>query len=713
LILKSRQTAAYDEGLGMLEQFGLRVHLAIIFAITTALLGVTFGIVVGESVSGEMERRIASGLAEVADETGTDIDQEVSARANDLNTAAAALGSQSPEVRAASRQGWVDALQASSGHYAWVAMASLDGRVESASPTAPAVGEDVSRQPWFDKGRNRVEVIDEAADLPAGSTRPGVVIAVPLRDRDGRVIGVVAAQLGRAWAEWLSAQIPHGENDLTDVDVFVTDSLGRPILGPGPLALAQLPAELPSPGGEGTVVRNGLTWADGFQYLTVATARLTARPNSGLGWRVVARREARQAMAPALAIRDRIFAIGGILAVLGAAVGGILAHRIARPLGNLADAAARIRAGELGVQMPQIRYFREVSVLSSALNSMVTSLRRNEARLAVLNAGLERRVAERTAEIVRAHDQLVDREGKLGAVIETAIDGVMIIDANGLIETFNRACEQIFGWQADEIIGQSVMLLVPEDVLDLQHRQPSGAGAESQRLLDGVVGQTRTVQGVRLDGALFPLEVALSQTDHAGKVVYVAILRDITAEVAARERMFTLATQDGLTGLRNRRYFMEGAEAEFARGRRHQRSLALLIIDADHFKQVNDTFGHNAGDAVLRRLAEMCRVNLREIDLIGRIGGEEFAIAMPEADLDAARTAAERIRSCLADQTVMVDGEGVRFTVSVGIAMAEERDNSIDDLMRRADQALYQAKHAGRNRVAAAIRAPRLINNAK
>jgi diguanylate cyclase (GGDEF)-like protein/PAS domain S-box-containing protein len=695
----------------MLEKFGLRVHLAIIFAITTALLGLTFGVVVGKSVSSEMEHRIANGLAEMADELGSMIDHEVSARTNDLATAAAGLGSQSPAVRAASRQGWVDALQASPGHYAWVAVGSLEGRIETASPTAPAVGEDISRQPWFDKGRNGMVVIDEAADLPAGSTRPGVVIAVPVRDRNGHVVGVLAAQLGRAWAEWLSGQIPYDEGEMTNVDVYVTDSLGRPILGPGPLALVQLPPQLPAPGSGDAVVHDRLTWPDGSQYLTVATSRLTMNPRSGLGWRVVARREARQAMAPALALRDRVFTIGAALAVLGAALGGILAHRIARPLGNLADAAARIRSGELGVQMPDIRYFREVAVLSSALSSMVSSLRRNEARLAVVNAGLERRVAERTAEIGRALDQLVDREGKLSAVIDTAIDGVMIIDQNGLVETFNRACEHIFGWQAEEIIGQSVALLVPDEAF--HRRATTEAGVLPQPLLDGVVGQTRTVQGMRLDGGRFPLEVALSRSDHGGKAVYVAILRDITAEVAARERMFTLATQDGLTGVRNRRYFMEGAEAEFARARRHQRSVALLILDADHFKQVNDTFGHNAGDAVLRRLAEVCRANLREIDVIGRIGGEEFAIAMPETDLDAARAAAERIRSRLSEQIVMVDGESVRFTVSVGIAMAEDRDNSIDDLMRRADQALYQAKHAGRNRVAAAVRAPRLINNAQ
>jgi diguanylate cyclase (GGDEF)-like protein len=162
-----------------------------------------------------------------------------------------------------------------------------------------------------------------------------------------------------------------------------------------------------------------------------------------------------------------------------------------------------------------------------------------------------------------------------------------------------------------------------------------------------------------------------------------------------------LASTDALTGLTNRRSFLEIAERELARSRRYGSPLALVLVDLDHFKHVNDRFGHLAGDQVLIGAAHALAGGLRDVDVIARHGGEEFAILLPQTELAGAREVAERSARKLAETTILVDStEPVHVTASMGVAStAGSRATSLDDLLRRADAALYAAKRAGRDRV--------------
>lgn len=169
--------------------------------------------------------------------------------------------------------------------------------------------------------------------------------------------------------------------------------------------------------------------------------------------------------------------------------------------------------------------------------------------------------------------------------------------------------------------------------------------------------------------------------------------------------MFTilrrLANTDSLTGLYNRRHFFELAEHEFERAQRYDRPLSVIILDVDEFKQVNDTHGHIAGDRVLQVLAKLCQANLREADLLGRYGGEEFVALLPESDLVVARRVVERLRQQVAHTAVDIDEGVVSITISVGVAARDESCPDVETLLDCADRALYAAKHAGRNRVSA------------
>ena len=163
-----------------------------------------------------------------------------------------------------------------------------------------------------------------------------------------------------------------------------------------------------------------------------------------------------------------------------------------------------------------------------------------------------------------------------------------------------------------------------------------------------------------------------------------------------------LATTDGLTRLYNRRTFLQRAENEFERSRRYQRPLSVLMLDVDHFKTVNDSHGHEVGDRVLRVLADECRKSLRQQDVLGRYGGEEFVAFLPETSSAVALEVAERLRKCVENLRVPVDRESIRVTLSIGIATVRDRDRDISALIIFADQALYEAKQQGRNRVVVA-----------
>ncbi|CAA6605477.1 putative Response regulator PleD [Rhodospirillaceae bacterium LM-1] len=191
-----------------------------------------------------------------------------------------------------------------------------------------------------------------------------------------------------------------------------------------------------------------------------------------------------------------------------------------------------------------------------------------------------------------------------------------------------------------------------------------------------------------------------------GFVVLLALsllaLRAHLTVVRQREDMRKLATTDVLTGIANRRHFMDVGQHEFARAKRHDRPLAVLMLDIDRFKSINDRWGHPTGDRVIQKLAELLGVVARALDTSGRLGGEEFAVLLPETDASGACVIAERLRGIVEEsQVAVIDGDfTLNFTVSIGIAVLHD-DATFEILLQRGDKALYQAKEGGRNRVVA------------
>lgn len=193
--------------------------------------------------------------------------------------------------------------------------------------------------------------------------------------------------------------------------------------------------------------------------------------------------------------------------------------------------------------------------------------------------------------------------------------------------------------------------------------------------------------------------------DADGKVSKVVVVsRDITALKLLEAKLREMASTDFLTGLANRRHFLARLDQELSRIHRlDEHCASVLMLDSDHFKKVNDTFGHATGDNVLRHLAALMQNELRKIDTVGRIGGEEFAVILPGADLPSAKVFAERLRKKIAGTPMAHEDSVIPVTVSIGVAGMKASDASADDALVRADRALLRAKERGRNKVAVEV----------
>jgi len=204
---------------------------------------------------------------------------------------------------------------------------------------------------------------------------------------------------------------------------------------------------------------------------------------------------------------------------------------------------------------------------------------------------------------------------------------------------------------------------------------------------------------IRKDGAIRWIEQRSAPVfDAAGRLVALeGIIRDITERKQLEDQLRQQAATDELTGLWNRRHFMQAGRQEIERARRYGQSLALLMIDADHFKRVNDQHGHAVGDATLKRLAQIIRETVREVDIPGRLGGEEFAVLLPNTDLDNAGAFAERLRQTIEQHAPEPSERIPPITVSIGVTAYHSTLSSFDELLRIADDALYRAKEQGRN----------------
>lgn len=275
-------------------------------------------------------------------------------------------------------------------------------------------------------------------------------------------------------------------------------------------------------------------------------------------------------------------------------------------------------------------------------------------------------------------------------VVDAAYDAIVSIDHNHRIVLFNRSAEVLFGYSREEILGQGIEILIPE-ASRAHHRTHVDRFASSPIQSRQMEERTR-VYGLRRDGSRVPLQIAISKVNNGGLAEFTAIVRDISEQVRLTELLEEQAATDELTGLPNRRQlgtFVEELD---------DASYAALLVDIDHFKSINDRFGHGVGDEVLRRLATALRASVTPEQLLARIGGEEFVFVLQGVSSDEALRFAEQVRAMVEALPVPAIG-GARLSVSIGIATRGSQAMDLVSVLKRADDALYRAKGNGRNRV--------------
>jgi len=279
------------------------------------------------------------------------------------------------------------------------------------------------------------------------------------------------------------------------------------------------------------------------------------------------------------------------------------------------------------------------------------------------------------------------------AILRTASDGIHILDQDGNVLEANEAFNAMLGYGHDEVLH-----------LNASQWDDTWSPHEGRALLKQLLHHAEPAilekRYRRKDGQIVYVEVSVSPVELDGRRLLCCSARDMTDRKRAEEEMRALATTDFLTGLVNRRCFIARLEEELARFQRTiDQHIGLLMLDLDFFKRVNDSYGHPMGDAMLKHFAALVAEELRRIDTAGRIGGEEFGIILPGADLASAKVFAERLCRTISASPLQREGKSLFFTVSIGVTVLRRGDSKADGVLARADQALYRAKELGRNRV--------------
>lgn len=330
---------------------------------------------------------------------------------------------------------------------------------------------------------------------------------------------------------------------------------------------------------------------------------------------------------------------------------------------------------ECAVTTDEGEHFAEVRVLPLP----------NEETIAIVRDITERR---------RAEEALRESEARKCAILGSALDAIMDLDDDGRVTELNPAAERMFGCPAEVISGQHLADLVfPAAEREMHRRELARYFATGQGPL--LNNRVETV-AMRSDGTSFPVELAITHIDLRGRMGFTAFLRDLTERKRVEQELTRLAFHDTLTGLPNRALFSDRLQQAVVRAERHDEPLAVMFLDLDNFKVVNDSIGHEAGDRLLIAVADRLRGCLRTEDTVARFGGDELAVLIEGlSGHDEIVAIAERIASGL-KPPISLAGRELFVTASIGIAVAAPGEDDAESLLRKADLAMYRAKASGK-----------------
>ena len=360
-------------------------------------------------------------------------------------------------------------------------------------------------------------------------------------------------------------------------------------------------------------------------------------------------------------MRQNLWVVSGLMVgLLGVVVWLVLRTSLLRPLGMMKDAIMRVGEGNRSERLPT-KWRDELGEVARVFNLM--------------------------------QKQLAATETRIRSVMDNVADAVLTIDEKGEVESANPAAERMFGYEPDELIGKSAGLLMPEPYRTQYAMHLSTFLRTGRGVVLGQAGVELTAQ--RKNGETFPVEVMLSEMRLESGRYFVGVLRDITERKQQSAALEYQALHDALTDLPNRVLLTDRLRQAILRALRSSEQFAFLLMDLDHFKDINDTLGHQYGDRVLQQVAKRVRESLRESDTVARLGGDEFAVLLARSDQQHAVDVAGKLLKVL-ERPFIVDGQSLHVGASLGIALYPSHGQDEMTLMRMADVAMYVAKRAAR-----------------
>lgn len=291
--------------------------------------------------------------------------------------------------------------------------------------------------------------------------------------------------------------------------------------------------------------------------------------------------------------------------------------------------------------------------------------------------------------------ELEESQNQLQSIIRNVMDGIITINESGEIQGFNPAAEQIFGYSQQEVLGKNVKMLMPEPDRSKHDGYISRYLSTGQGKILGVRG--REVIAVRRNGEKFPMELSASEMRLGGLRYFIGIVRDITERKLVEEKLAYFAHHDYLTELPNRILFLNRLEHATLLAKRNNYKVAVLFLDLDGFKKINDTLGHDAGDQLLREVSRRLKEAIRASDMVARVGGDEFTFVLINiGSYENATLMANKIIAALSEPFEL-KGQQCHVGGSIGISIYPDDAQDTETLIRQADEAMYLVKQSGKN----------------
>lgn len=699
--------------MGRFKRFGLGTYLAVMIGSLIVTLTVVLIAIVDWRSSADLKEVIGRDLAELAFQTTDKLDRGLFERYREVQLLAERDLLADPKVSNDAKREQLALMQKTYPSYAWIGVTDLHGTVLVATG-ALLEGVEVSKRPWFGdayKG-NFLHDVHEAVLLAKLLPKNGnelqrfFDIAFPYRDADGQFAGVLATHLSWEWAKEVQASVLRPLAKRSKADTVIVSNKGNVLLGP-----AELMGKRLNVGSFSAALKNknGYTveqWDDGKKYLVGYSRTEGYLSYPGLGWTVLVRQPLEQAYQPAARLQTTILLIGLSGAVLFAAIGYLAARAITAPVRAIARAASALEAGEVRSMKLQANQYHEISSLAGSLNSLMRKLAHKESKLRKMNATLEQRVSERTAELAKAvraleldqaqrakaEQALRASEQRLGTITDNMPTAILYVDRERRFQFANKTFLRYRGYTREALLGKTVAEVLGEG--------GGGYGEMEAYIARALAGERLVFETERTrDGVTRYLEQTYIPDAANGTVQgFYVMVQDITDRKKAQLHFEHHATHDALTGLPNRRAFMERLGQALARAERNLRPLAVMFLDLNKFKAINDTLGHATGDAVLIRFGQTLSHCVRKTDTVARLAGDEFIILAEEVfgGEDDAVIVAEKIIAAQEAQEAVSAALG-KVATSIGIAVLRPGDTA-EELVARADRAMYEAKKGGGNR---------------